>query len=305
MSTSSRTTSVATSLIAAKRSRLRCARHAYGPGTSSELDNVLLGENAELRREVASLRARVQALETSRWWRLHPRMLLRRLRRHGETAEAPAAPTTDAAAPTVAPAVARFREEVLPRGSFSEDWFTRHASAWEPVLEDLAGEEARVLEIGSFEGMSAAYLLWRLPEARITCVDTFGGGAEHRAGDMELATLESRFDANVALVDADRVEKIVGDSRERLLELIRAGRTFDLVYVDGSHLGLDVLVDGALSWQLLTPWGTLVFDDYRWDALGEDPLLRPGPAIDAFLGLVGDHAERVFAGHQVAVRKRE
>lgn len=265
---------------------------------------MLLGENAELRRELATLRARVQAIEASRWWRLHPRMLARRLRPRRAVRASPAVPEP-AAPPDVAPAVARFRDEVLPRGSFSEDWFTRHATAWEPVLERLADQEVAVLEIGSFEGMSAAYFLWRLPRARVTCIDTFGGGAEHQGGAVDLSTLEARFDANVALVDASRVEKIVGDSRERLLELLRSRRSFDLVYVDGSHLGLDVIVDASLSWQLLAPGGTLVFDDYRWEALGEDPLLRPGAAIDAFLGLLGDHADRVFAGHQVAVRKRE
>lgn len=49
--------------------------------------------------------------------------------------------------------------------------------------------------------------------------------------------------------------------------------------------------------------GFLVFDDYRWSELGDDELLRPGPAIDAFLALVRGKHELLFSGPQVAVRK--
>ena len=75
------------------------------------------------------------------------------------------------------------------------------------------------------------------------------------------------------------------------------------MYVDGSHRGLDVLVDGAFSWQLLETGGVLVFDDYFWACLGDDPLLRPGPAIDALVGLLGVHAETLLRDRQVAMRK--
>jgi hypothetical protein len=40
----------------------------------------LVQENQRLQRELRQLRSRVEALESSRWWRLHPRFLVRRLR---------------------------------------------------------------------------------------------------------------------------------------------------------------------------------------------------------------------------------
>jgi predicted O-methyltransferase YrrM len=88
-----------------------------------------------------------------------------------------------------------------------------------------------------------------------------------------------------------------------LLDLIDEGPEFDLIYVDGSHLGLDVLVDAALSWRLLRPGGTMVFDDYLWNDRGDDPLLRPGPAIDAVLGLLEGKVALLAKGSQVPVRK--
>ena len=49
--------------------------------------------------------------------------------------------------------------------------------------------------------------------------------------------------------------------------------------------------------------GFLVFDDYAWSALGHDPLLRPGAAVDAFLTLVDGKYELVAKADQLAVRK--
>jgi hypothetical protein len=37
--------------------------------------------------------------------------------------------------------------------------------------------------------------------------------------------------------------------------------------------------------------------------LGNDALLRPGPAVDAFLGLLAGKYQVVFADRQVAIRK--
>lgn len=129
------------------------------------------------------------------------------------------------------------------------------------------------------------------------------GGLEHHLGEIDVASLEAAFDRNVAQVDASRVRKIVADSRSALSSLQSSGARFELVYVDGSHLALDVLVDAALSWPLLVDGGILVFDDYLWAELGDEPLVRPGPAIDAFLTLVEGKYERIIGGHQVAVRK--
>ena len=263
----------------------------------------LASENKRLKRELTEARQRVRALETSRWHRLNPR---ERWRKRHPTPPMPDTTAREASVGAGRAGTARleqFRNEIVVRGTFTEDWFLRGQPmySWEPLLSPLEGRTARILEIGSFEGMSACYLLWRLPDARVTCIDTFQGGIEQ---DVELLSgLEDRFDANVSLVDASRVRKLVGESQRVLLNLAGADDEFDFVFVDGSHLALDVLVDAALSWRVLAQGGTLVFDDYDWAALGDDTLLRPGPAIDAFLSLVVGKFEPIFADRQIAVRK--
>jgi Methyltransferase domain len=107
---------------------------------------------------------------------------------------------------------------------------------------------ARALEIGSFEGLSACYVPLAAPRLSRHCLDTFAGSVENIVGrDLPDAGLESVFDTNVASVDASRVRKLVGDSKQVLIDLNTEGACFDFVYVDGSHHALDVLVDAALS----------------------------------------------------------
>ena len=274
-------------------------------GTSLD---ALVTENRELRRALNHQRERIRAFEQSRWWRLHPRRLLGGAELDGGQTAAradistPARASGDECVPAAADEMfARFHTEVVAHGSFEHDWVTSRLSSWRQILSELDGRPAEILEIGSFEGLSACYFLWRLPLATVTCVDTFAGGPEY-AG-MAVDGLEAAFDSNVALVDAQRVTKLVGDSKRRLLDLVDESTEFDLVYVDGSHLGLDVLVDAALAWNLLKSNGVIVFDDYRWADIGDDPLLRPGVAIDAFRELVSAKHEVVFANDQIALRR--
>jgi hypothetical protein len=264
--------------------------------------DLVAAENAQLLKELKYLRARVAAFESSRWWRIHPGLRLRKLLSPGPVSVEHAPANREEVADDV---VDRFRAEVLSRGDFRHDWFTEHVPAWEPIVRQLEGRPSKFLELGSFEGLSAAFVLWRLPEAEITCVDTFAGGLEHGVRGVDVTELERTFDNNVALFDSSRVRKVVGQSAPAMLDLIAADDEFDLVYVDASHLALDVLVDAALAWQLVTPEGFMVFDDYDWPSpLGDDPLFRPGPAIDAFLGLVDGHCEVLEKRRQAVLRKR-
>lgn len=61
---------------------------------------------------------------------------------------------------------------------------------------------------------------------------------------------------------------------------------FDLVYIDGSHLRLDVLSDASMAWRLLREGGVMVFDDYEWDRLVDRWISRSQ-------GTYGEHAGQV------------
>lgn len=188
---------------------------------------------------------------------------------------------------------------------FSSDWTSWHFPVWTNVLAHLRDRPCDVLEIGSWEGRSAIFFLEFLPKSRVICVDTFGGGAENHASPTEscqIPLIERRFDANVQGY-GPRVEKLKASSVAALTRLAQSAAAFDLIYVDGSHMRDDVMVDSLLAWPLLRPDGILIWDDY---AGGQDKSSaeRVMPAVEVFLAWhFGEYIE-LHRGYQVMVQKK-
>ena len=180
-----------------------------------------------------------------------------------------------------------------PAYDFTNDWFDQNIPVWDALLPRF--EPKRVLEIGSYEGRSACYLIEKFGDnesLEIHCVDTWEGGVEHDKGAM--SEVESRFDKNVQLALQKKnnpgvvVKKHKKLSYMALAELITVERaaTFDLLYVDGSHQAPHVLSDAVMGFHLVRQGGLMVFDDYIWsmEEMGkQDVLNMPKSAIDAFV----------------------
>lgn len=180
---------------------------------------------------------------------------------------------------------------------FTNDWFkTRIRAVWTSLLART--KPSKILEIGSYEGASACFLVEFLgasPLGELHCIDTWVGGEEHTAANIDMAAVERRFHANIAIARgrvANPVEVVVhkGPSDAELARLLAEGKRgyFDFVYVDGSHQAPDVLSDAVLAFKLMTIGGVIAFDDYLWaetHPYGRDPLRCPKPAIDAFVNL--------------------
>ena len=66
---------------------------------------------------------------------------------------------------------------------YTTDWFSHHAPLWKSAFGHLEGlPNLRALEIGTFEGRSAVWMLGHVlthDTSRIVCVDTFEGSDEH------------------------------------------------------------------------------------------------------------------------------
>lgn len=191
---------------------------------------------------------------------------------------------------------------------FTKDWFGWAPPVWEQLIPMLPGEAGKrnFLEIGSFEGRSTVWTMENMMQKGdyIYCIDTWEGGEEHGAEDMQ-AVFE-RFKANTAIAK-DKTKVVRGyamdTSTTELASKIQDGFQYDFIYIDGSHIAKDVLTDACMAWQVLKPKGIIVFDDYVWGD-PRDILHRPKAAIDAFTNIFAEEVEIIHVGYQLVVRKK-
>ena len=197
------------------------------------------------------------------------------------------------------------------RFSFRQKWFDEWVRPQgEKHVVHLSSHRLRVLELGCFEGASSTWILDNLmshPESTMTAVDTFGGGMEHQVQGQtdvyNLNTLEQRFRSNISKCTAsDRlvVKKMTSD--EALLDLRNEGAEFDFIYIDASHVAVDVLHDAIQCWRMLPVGGTMIFDDFSWKGYLED-CYNPRIAIQSFLKCVTPEVETMEAEGQMYVNR--
>lgn len=150
----------------------------------------------------------------------------------------------------VAPALLPFRF------TDSEDWFSTNEDVWRRVILPFLAARAvssgsvRMLELGSWEGRSATWLLQNAirddaPPAdwKLICVDHFDlmrtTPGRKRRSDLEY---------NLRLTGKrDVVDVREGFTVPVLTDLLREGAVFDFAYIDASHKRTDVLLDLALT----------------------------------------------------------
>ena len=172
--------------------------------------------------------------------------------------------------------------------NFTADWFTNNIPNFEKCMAALP-EKRNFLEIGSYEGMSACWLLANGLEegGYLTCIDPF-------FNDMRPV-----FEKNIK--EATRLNQTVSvmqmTSYLALAELIGMKQTYDFIYIDGVHSPDGVLTDACMSWGLLKKGGIMLFDDYLW----QEEQTKDG--IDAFLCAFLGKFEPIINNYQLAVRK--
>jgi predicted O-methyltransferase YrrM len=183
--------------------------------------------------------------------------------------------------------------------TFTVDWFTDNISNWSIVLNEFCGKEVSALEIGSFQGRSALWLLENVlthEKSKITCVDTFKGSPPYTDGlDNDLFEI---FKNNTRDFE-DKITVLKGKSHILLREL---RDKFDFIYIDGDHDTVPVLEDAILSFRLLKFGGIMIFDDYLWDG-GKGEYCNPKKGIDAFLSAYKNQIVVLHKHYQVIIRK--
>ncbi|THH08848.1 hypothetical protein EW146_g8856 [Bondarzewia mesenterica] len=168
----------------------------------------------------------------------------------------------------------------------TQDWFSFNIDDWKLLFPLVTSAAPRVLEIGSWEGRSAVFLLTELckQSGSIVCIDHFdlqrtdAGKERYRKITHNLALTgkphrildEFSFPALMQLLEEEMVSEEPG---------------FDWIYIDGSHEADDTALDGELAWRLARRGAIVIFDDYDWDSQPKESMHHPKRGIDAFLAL--------------------
>lgn len=192
--------------------------------------------------------------------------------------------------------------------TLDNDWFSHNIPTWLAVFDTLdvqSNAQLKVLEIGSWQGLSAYFILHHFSKAQLTCVDTWLGADEHQAGKFAtkevLTNIEACFDKNLTPFNG-RFNKYKGTSLSYFTDADTSTQ-YDLIYVDGSHYCDDVLIDALKSFSHLKPGGILIFDDYLWHYYKEEKD-NPVGAINTFLALKRGQYKLISAANQLILQKR-
>ena len=177
----------------------------------------------------------------------------------------------------------------------TQDWFSFNKSAWQDLFRLVHSKAPRVLEIGSWEGRSAVFLLTTLCAAggELVCIDHFDlmGTAEGRERYRKLTHNLTLTGRPARVLPQFSVPALYTLLQEETNKESEAG--FDWIYIDGSHRSDDTLLDAELAWRLARPGCIFIFDDYNWPEQPLDSPHHPRCGIDAFLAVHRGEYERL------------
>lgn len=192
----------------------------------------------------------------------------------------------------------------MSKYQFTNTWFVNNIPIWEQVLSFFKDKPAQFLELGSYEGQSACWVLDNIlthPDSKLYCCDPFLGSVEHTAYG-NTSTLYDRFVSNIQ-PHKNKVVICRGFSHEVLKTTLLKTRKFHMIYVDADHYSYTALEDAVLAFKLLHDGGIMIFDDYEWKA-GYSEDHSPKKGVDAFILGYGQLIDVIHKGYQVIIRKK-
>lgn len=146
---------------------------------------------------------------------------------------------------------------------FQTNWFSFNCFYWLKYLKNLRG---RVLEIGSFEGISTMFILKNLNINYLECVDTWTGNTEmfdsnHADKNLNPSLSEKNFDSNMQeFLTFYKKHKM---SSYKFFDIQK--NKYDFIFIDGSHEYNDVRSDIKNSFSNLNTNGIIAIDDIFFD----------------------------------------
>ena len=148
------------------------------------------------------------------------------------------------------------------------DWFTSNIPTWLMAFQKQSYSktaELNCMEIGSWQGQSAVFLLSYFEKANLTCVDTWEGSGRQSPENLDddiitFNTVEKNFDKNIF----EFQNRVIKNKIKSRMFFKANKKKFDFIYVDGSHYYDDLLTDAKEGFETLKKNSYMLFDDYDW-----------------------------------------
>jgi hypothetical protein len=163
-----------------------------------------------------------------------------------------------------------------------------------------------ILEIGTYTGTSLIELIKLIPNSYGIGLDRWKNYNENNLlKNIENYNVKDSFYKNIKNANLeDKIQGIQSDSTTCLIKFIKNNKTFDFIYIDGSHLLLDCYIDLILSWQILEDGGIMVIDDYLYKKNDDNILNSPFESVNHFLKIYNGKYNILDINYRVFLEKK-
>ena len=184
--------------------------------------------------------------------------------------------------------------------NFSNKWFLNNFDIFNFFLPKDKNSKFDYLEVGCFEGLSSFFVLSEYKAVNAILLDIWDmPNPNSKTLSHNFNSIEKAFDNNLS---GFNFTKIKDDSVVAMRKLFKQNKSFDFIYIDGSHNGEDILSDAIEAFKILKKEGLIFFDDFlQYD---KNRALQSYDGIEKFLNLYSNYLKIEYFQNNLVVRKK-
>ena len=184
--------------------------------------------------------------------------------------------------------------------NFSNKWFLNNFDIFNFFLPKEKNSKFDYLEVGCFEGLSSFFVLSEYKAVNAILLDIWDmPNPNSKTLSHNFNSIEKAFDNNLSGLN---FTKIKDDSVVTMRKLFKQNKSFDFIYIDGSHNGEDILSDAIEAFKILKKEGLIFFDDFlQYD---KNRALQSYDGIEKFLNLYSNYLKIEYFQNNLVVRKK-
>ncbi|MBD1144533.1 class I SAM-dependent methyltransferase [Pelagibacterales bacterium SAG-MED37] len=191
-------------------------------------------------------------------------------------------------------------ESDIKEKNFSNKWFLNNFDIFNFFLPKDKNSKFDYLEVGCFEGLSSFFVLSEYKAINAILLDIWDmPNPNSKTLSHNFNSIEKAFDNNLS---GFNFTKIKDDSVVAMRKLFKQNKSFDFIYIDGSHNGEDILSDAIEAFKILKKEGLIFFDDFlQYD---KNRALQSYDGIEKFLNLYSNYLKIEYFQNNLVVRKK-